>query len=119
MSQTTEHRGKPNFFDIDFNVSPFIAIWEITRACDLRCVHCRAEAIPNRDPLELTTEQGLKLIEDIAGFSQTAKPLFVITGGDPIKRPDVYEFIRHADKVCMRGAPPARRVCSLVKPSTK
>ncbi|MBV6515643.1 MAG: Coenzyme PQQ synthesis protein E [Planctomycetes bacterium] len=104
MSQTTEHRGKPNFFDIDFNVSPFIAIWEITRACDLRCVHCRAEAIPNRDPLELTTEQGLKLIEDIAGFSQTAKPLFVITGGDPIKRPDVYEFIRHADKVGLRCA---------------
>jgi MoaA/NifB/PqqE/SkfB family radical SAM enzyme len=104
MSQATEHRGKPNFFDIDFAVSPFIAIWEITRACDLRCVHCRAEAIPNRDPLELTTEQGLKLIEDISSFSQTAKPLFVITGGDPIKRPDVYDFIRHADKVGLRCA---------------
>lgn len=104
MADTVEHRNKPNFFDIDFERAPFIAIWEITRACDLRCVHCRAEAIPNRDPDELTKEEGFKLIEELASFSETAKPLFVITGGDPVKSPYLYDYIRHADECGMRVA---------------
>lgn len=104
MAKSVEHRSKPNFFDIDFEKAPFIAIWEVTRACDLRCVHCRAEAIPARDPAELTREQGFKLIEDLRSFSDTAPPLFVITGGDPLKSPDTYEYIRHADSVGLRVA---------------
>lgn len=104
MAGTTERRGKPNFFDIDFGKAPFIAIWEVTRACDLRCVHCRAEAIPNRNPEELTREQGFKLIEDLRSFSETAPPLFVITGGDPLKSPYVYDYIKHADEVGLRVA---------------
>ena len=78
MAETKEHRSKPNFFDIDFEKAPFIAIWEVTRACDLRCVHCRAEAIPNRDPEELTKEQGFALIDELRKFSDTAPPLFVL-----------------------------------------
>ncbi len=104
MAETSEHRSKPNFFDIDFGKAPFIAIWEVTRACDLRCVHCRAEAIPNRNPDELTREQGFKLIEDLRAFSETAPPLFVITGGDPLKSPYVYDYIKHADDVGLRVA---------------
>lgn len=104
MSQTVERRSKPNFFDIDFEKAPFIAIWEVTRACDLRCVHCRAEAIPNRDPEELTREQGFKLIEELRAFSETAPPLFVITGGDPLKSPYVYDYIKKADEVGLRVA---------------
>jgi AdoMet-dependent heme synthase len=104
MTETVERRSKPNFFDIDFEKAPFIAIWEITRACDLRCVHCRAEAIPNRDPDELTLEQGFKLIEELRAFSETAPPLFVITGGDPIKSPYIYDYIKKADEVGLRVA---------------
>ena len=104
MADKVEHRSKPNFFDIDFEKAPFIAIWEVTRACDLRCVHCRAEAIPNRDPDELTKEQGFKLIDELRAFSETAPPLFVLTGGDPIKSPFVYDYIKYADEVGLRVA---------------
>jgi radical SAM protein len=84
---------------IDFNERPFIAIWEVTQACDLACVHCRASAQPNRDPLELTTEEGKDLIDQIAALKV---PVFVLTGGDPIKRPDLFELIGHARKVGVR-----------------
>lgn len=78
---------------VDFNVSPFVAIWETTRACDLACVHCRAAAQSRRSQFELTTEQGFTLINQIADL----KPkVFVITGGDPLKRDDVYDMIRYA-----------------------
>ena len=69
-----------------FAAAPLVVIWEVTRACDLACVHCRASAIPSRDPLELTTEEGGKLIRDLRGFGH---PVFVLTGGDPLRRPDL------------------------------
>lgn len=84
---------------IDFNERPFIAIWEVTQACDLACVHCRASAQPNRDRLELTTAEGKGLIDQIAALKV---PVFVLTGGDPIKRPDLFELIGHARKVGVR-----------------
>jgi radical SAM protein len=74
-----------------FSRSPLIVIWEVTRACDLACVHCRASAIPDREPGELTTGEGVRLINDLRGFG---RPLFVLTGGDPLKRPDVFDLIR-------------------------
>jgi radical SAM protein len=78
---------------VDFDVSPFVVIWESTRACDLSCVHCRAAAQPRRSQFELTTEEGYRLIDDIA----LLKPrVFVITGGDPLKREDTYDFIEYA-----------------------
>ena len=78
---------------IDFDERPFIAIWEVTQACDLACVHCRASAQPERHPLELSTEEGKQLIDQIAALEV---PVFVLTGGDPIKRPDLFELIAHA-----------------------
>ena len=81
---------------VDFNVSPFVAIWETTRACDLACVHCRAAAQSRRSQFELTTEQGFTLINQIADL----KPkVFVITGGDPLKREDLYDMIHYAKSV--------------------
>jgi radical SAM protein len=84
---------------IDFNEQPFIAIWEVTQACDLACVHCRASAQPDRDPMELSTEEGKHLIDKIA---ELKVPVFVLTGGDPIKRPDLFELIAHARSVGVR-----------------
>ncbi len=78
---------------IDFNVNPFVVIWEMTRACDLSCVHCRAAAQSRRSAFELTTEEGFKLIDQIA---QLNPRVFVITGGDPLKREDVYDTITYA-----------------------
>lgn len=71
---------------IDFNERPVIAIWEVTQACDLACVHCRASAQPDRHPMELSTDEGKRLIDQIAALQV---PVFVLTGGDPIKRPDL------------------------------
>jgi AdoMet-dependent heme synthase len=51
-----------------FDRAPFIVIWETTRACALACVHCRAEAIPPRDPRELTTDEGRALLDRVATF---------------------------------------------------
>lgn len=99
-----EHRAKPAFLDIDFDVSPFIVIWEITRACALRCVHCRAEAIPNRNPNELNWEQGTRMIDDLRRFNEKAPPLIVFTGGDPTLHPDLLKYIKYADEAGIRVA---------------
>lgn len=80
---------------VDFTKSPFLVIWEVTRACALRCLHCRADAIPGRDPQELTTEEGFRLIDQICALS-TPPPLFVITGGDPMRRPDLEDLVSYA-----------------------
>ena len=73
---------------------PFIVIWEVTRACQLVCTHCRADAIRTRNPFELSTEQGRKLLDDLAAFG-TPRPLVVLTGGDPFERPDLPELVAH------------------------
>lgn len=83
----------------DYNENPFIVIWELTRACQLKCLHCRAEAQYHRDPRELTTEEGKKLIDDIYEMDN---PMLVFTGGDPLMRPDVYEIAEYAIKKGMR-----------------
>lgn len=72
---------------------PFIVIWEATQACPLACRHCRAEARPNRDAAELSTGEATELMRQVAAFGRPA-PLFVITGGDPFQRPDLYTLVR-------------------------
>src|SRR3972149_530316 len=84
--------AKAAYAEVDFGRTPFTVAWEITRACALKCVHCRAEAQPRRGARELTTEEGLRLIDDIHDIG---KPILIITGGDPMMRRDVYEFISY------------------------
>jgi radical SAM protein len=74
--------------------APFIVIWETTRACALACVHCRAEAIPQRDPVELTPDEARRLIDAVRRFGDPP-PLLVFTGGDPLRRPDIVELVRY------------------------
>lgn len=81
---------------IDFNLSPYVAIWEMTRACDLACVHCRAAAQSKRSHFELTSAEGFRLLDQIA---ELGPKVFVITGGDPLKRDDVYDMIAYAKKI--------------------
>jgi AdoMet-dependent heme synthase len=80
---------------MDFNETPFIVIWETTQACDLVCLHCRACAQPLRSPLELSTNEGKDLIDQVA---KMAVPLFVLTGGDPLKRPDIYDLVEYGTR---------------------
>jgi radical SAM protein len=86
------HRPRASF---DFGQAPFIVIWEVTRACALACLHCRADAIPRRSPFELTTKEGCQLIDRVRSFGDPP-PLFVLTGGDPMRRPDLAELVGHA-----------------------
>ena len=79
----------------DFNEAPFLVIWEVTRACALACVHCRADSIHRRNPCELTTEEGYRLIDQVRAFGQRP-PLFVLTGGDPMLRPDLTKLVAYA-----------------------
>jgi AdoMet-dependent heme synthase len=79
----------------DFERSPFLVIWEVTRACALSCVHCRADAIARRDPRELGTEEGFHLIDQVGSFG-TPPPLLVLTGGDPMWRKDLADLVGRA-----------------------
>jgi radical SAM protein with 4Fe4S-binding SPASM domain len=81
---------KNNF---DLNQTPLVVIWEVTRACDLACSHCRASAQPQANPLELSTMEAKRLIHDIA---QLSPPVFIFTGGDPLKRADIFELVEYA-----------------------
>jgi len=78
---------------LNFDETPFLAIWEVTQSCDLACKHCRAAAQPIAHPDELTNEEARKLIDQIA---EMGVPIFVFTGGDPLKRKDVFELITYA-----------------------
>ena len=78
---------------LNFDETPFLAIWEVTQSCDLACKHCRAAAQPLAHPDELTNAEGKALIDQVA---QMGVPIFVFTGGDPMKRKDVFELIRYA-----------------------
>lgn len=75
-----------------FDHHPFLAIWELTQACGLVCAHCRACATTRRDPNELTTEEGKRLLDDIHAMGTR---LVVLTGGDPAERPDLVELVAH------------------------
>jgi radical SAM protein len=83
----------PALGGLNFDETPFLAIWEVTQSCDLACKHCRAAAQPLAHPDELTTAEGKALIDQIATMGV---PIFVFTGGDPLKRKDVFELIRYA-----------------------
>ncbi len=75
-------------------LSPNVIAWESTRACRFACIHCRANAQTKADPNQLTTNEVYRLIEAIAEFS---KPVFIISGGDPLLRKDIFDIAAKAD----------------------
>ena len=81
---------------IDYAQRPMLVFWEVTRACLLACRHCRASAA--RDPLpgELTGAEGRDLIDQVAAFGRPY-PILILTGGDCLLRPDVFEMVEHAN----------------------
>ncbi len=70
-----------------------VVVWAVTRACNLRCVHCYASATPGPAPGELSTAEGMALLDDLAAF---AVPAVLFSGGEPLVRPETPQFIRHA-----------------------
>ena len=82
----------------DAGTRPFIVIWEMTQACALACVHCRAQAQPDRSPGELSTDEARDLMVQVAQFG-SPPPVFVFTGGDPFQRPDLLELVRYGSEL--------------------
>lgn len=88
----------PGSRDLDFEQKPLILTWEVTQACDLTCDHCRADAQPDRDADELSLEEGKRLLDDVTGFGENP-PILVLSGGDPLKRPDLFELAEYATSI--------------------
>jgi heme b synthase len=80
---------------------PSVVAWESTVACNLACVHCRASAQTTPEPDELTTEQVFRLIDQLAAFS---RPLFIISGGEPLMRPDIFDIAAYGTEHGLRVA---------------
>lgn len=92
---------RPTVAAVDFDRAPFLVIWETTRACDLACKHCRADAVSERHPLELSTEEAKRMMDAVRRFG---RPLFVLTGGDPLKRTDIVELVGYGASIGLRVA---------------
>jgi radical SAM protein with 4Fe4S-binding SPASM domain len=76
---------------------PFVLVWELTRACELTCDHCRADAQPERHPEELSTAEGKRLLDSVRDFGEGQ--LVVFSGGDPCKRDDLAELIEYGTDI--------------------
>jgi len=80
--------------------SPRLIAWELTRACPLACRHCRASAKAGADPAELTTRECFGLLKNIASF---ARPILILTGGEPMLRPDICDIAAEATRLGLRA----------------
>ena len=78
---------------------PHLIAWEVTRRCNMKCLHCRAAAQDRVYPNELTTEQCMALLDNIAGF---ARPIIILTGGEPMLRDDIYRIARYGHDLQLR-----------------
>ena len=73
--------------------------WEVTRSCNLACVHCRASSVCGPYEGELDTAACLRLLDEIAAFS---RPVIILTGGEPLLRPDIWEIAAYGDRKGLR-----------------
>jgi AdoMet-dependent heme synthase len=92
------HIGSPHHKPRDYAQTPLNIYWEMTQACPLACRHCRASAMPNAHPDELSFEQGVAFLKQIGEFGEPL-PQLILTGGDPLKRRDLYELIDEARRL--------------------
>jgi len=80
---------------------PRLIFWELTKGCNLRCIHCRASATELSSPDDLSTEAARAIIDQIADVS---KPILVLSGGEPLFRKDIFELARYATEKGLRAA---------------
>jgi len=83
------------------NHNPRLIFWEVTKGCNLRCIHCRATATELSSPNDLPTTKALNLIEQV---SQLSLPILVLSGGEPLFRHDIFDLARYAAKRGLRVA---------------
>lgn len=93
------HNGKSGHQKASGIPLPRLIAWEVTRTCNLSCVHCRAASVDKPYPNELTTDECLKFLDDVASF---AKPIIILTGGEPLLRSDIFTIARYGDSLGLR-----------------
>ncbi len=91
----TAHHPSHHPAALDYARNPMLVYWEMTQACALACRHCRAEAVTKPQPGELNHEESRSLLQQIAAFDKPS-PHLILTGGDPLKRADIFELIDEA-----------------------
>lgn len=101
QAQALRRRNDALLAAADFDLSPFTVAWEVTRACALACVHCRATAQPKPDPRQLTHEEATRVIDQVR---EAGNPILIFTGGDPLMRRDVYDLMAYAVHKGLRTA---------------
>jgi len=80
---------------------PRLIFWEVTKGCNLRCIHCRATATELISPTDLATHAALDIIDQIAA---AATPILVLSGGEPLYRSDIFQLARYATDKGLRVA---------------
>lgn len=98
MPQLTHIVGSAHHMPRDYAQTPLNIYWEMTQSCALACRHCRATAMPNPHPNELTFEESVAFLHQIPEFGQPY-PQLILTGGDPLNRPDLYLLIEEARRL--------------------
>jgi radical SAM protein with 4Fe4S-binding SPASM domain len=78
-----------------------LVFWEVTKGCNLRCIHCRASATELSSPNDLETKRSLGIIDQIA---EAANPILVLSGGEPLYRSDIFQLARYATDKGLRVA---------------
>ena len=103
---------------VNFDQRPMLVFWETTRACLLACRHCRASATTVAPPGELSRAEGRDLIDQVAGFG-LPYPILVLTGGDCLLRPDLFDLVRYATwvgvPVCVSPSVTPRLTPAMIK----
>lgn len=77
-----------------------VVVWNVTQRCNLKCVHCYSRSEDRSYANELSTEEGIQLLDDLAQFGS---PVVLFSGGEPLIRPDILTLIRHATDSGMRA----------------
>ncbi len=80
---------------------PRLIFWEVTKGCNLRCIHCRATATELMSPRDLPTTKALDIISQIADFGN---PILVLSGGEPLYRHDIFQLAEYATSRGLRAA---------------
>lgn len=94
----SQPHGSPDAGRPEPNTLRLVA-WEVTRSCNLACVHCRAAALDRPYDHELTTAEAFDLLDNIVSF---ASPIIILTGGEPLLRPDIFEIAAYGSRKGLR-----------------
>jgi heme b synthase len=96
---TNKNTGLPTMKSDYSNFSPKLVFWETTNACNLKCIHCRARPADTLSPDELRLDEAFALINELASFES---PALVLSGGEPLVRPDIFEIASYGSSRGLR-----------------